>query len=75
MQEHTDSTEPLVTVGSLTAAATALLALLVAFGLDLSADQQSAILGVVAVVAPIVVAVVGRRRVYSPATVARLLRR
>lgn len=78
MQEHTpdpDSTEPLVTVGSLTAAATALLALLVAIGLDLSADQQSAILGVVAVVAPIVVAVVGRRRVYSPATVARLLRR
>lgn len=70
-----DSTEPLWSVASLTAIATALIALVTAFGLPLSAEQQAAILGVVAVVAPIVVAVAGRGRVYSGATVARLLRR
>ena len=70
-----DSSEPLFGIASMTAVATALIALLVAFGLPISADQQTAILGVVAVLAPLVVAVAGRSRVYSPATVARLLRR
>ena len=74
-EPNADSTEPLFTVGSITAAVTAVLALLVAFGLDLSGDQKQAILGVVAVAAPIIVAAVARRKVYSPATVARLLRR
>lgn len=67
--------EPLVTVGSITAGVTALLGLVVAFGLPISAEQQAAILGVVAVVAPLVVAVVGRRLVWSPASVSRLTRR
>ncbi|TDC81915.1 hypothetical protein E1193_13515 [Micromonospora sp. KC606] len=66
-------TEPLITVGTVTAGVTALIALLVAFGLPVSDDQQTAILGVVAVVAPLVVSTWGRGRVYSPATVARLL--
>ncbi|MEV6801323.1 hypothetical protein AB0M91_23695 [Micromonospora rifamycinica] len=66
-------TEPLLTVGSLTALVTAVLALVVAFGLPVSDDQQTAILGVVAVVAPLVVMAVGRSRVWSPATVARLM--
>ena len=70
-----DSTEPLFSVASMTAVATTLIALLVAFGLPISADQQTAILGVVAVLAPLVVVVAGRSKVYSPATVARLLRR
>lgn len=74
-QPNEGSTEPLWSVSSLTAAATALIALVVSFGLPITADQQTAILGVVAVVAPIVVAVAGRRKVYAPATVARLLRR
>ena len=69
-----DSTEPLVTVGTITAAVTAVIGLLVAFGLDLSADQRTAVLGVVAVIAPFVVTFWGRRQVYAPATVARLLR-
>lgn len=69
------STEPLVSVGTITAAATAVVGLLVAFGLDLTDTQRTAILGVVGVLAPVVVAVWGRRRVYAPATVARLLRR
>ncbi|MFE7869776.1 hypothetical protein ACFUYE_05425 [Micromonospora humida] len=68
-------TEPLVTVGVVTAAVTAVLALLTAFGLPVSDDQQTAILGLVAVVAPLVVMAVGRSRVWSPATVARLMER
>lgn len=65
-------TEPLLSVGSITAGVTTLIALVVAFGLPLSGDQQTAILGVVAVVAPLVVSVVGRSRVWSPASVARV---
>ncbi|NBE82779.1 hypothetical protein [Micromonospora rubida] len=67
------ATEPLFTVGAITAAGTAVISLLVAFGLPLSANQQTAILGMVAVLAPLVVAAIARGRVYSPATVARLL--
>lgn len=69
-----EPSEPLVTTGTITAVVTALIALFVAFGLPVSDDQQAAILGVVAVVAPFVVAFVGRRRVYSPRTVAQLRR-
>lgn len=61
--------EPLITVASITAGVTALLSLLVAFGLDLSGEQQTAILGVVAVVAPVVVALVTRPRVTPNAKV------
>ena len=67
--------EPLLTVGAITAVATALVGALVAFGLPLSNDQQAALLGLVAVVAPLVVAVWGRTRVYAPATVRALVNR
>lgn len=67
--------EPLLSVGSIGAGVTALITLLVAFGLPISDGQQTAILGVVAVLAPLVVSLVGRSRVWSPATVARLDRR
>jgi hypothetical protein len=70
---NTSSTEPLVTVATITALAAAALGLAVTFGLHLAPDQQAAVLGVVGVLAPVVVAVWGRRRVYSPATVVRLL--
>lgn len=69
-----DSTEPLWSVGGVTAAVTALLAAGTAFGAPLTAGQQTAILGLVAVLAPLVVALVGRGRVYAPATVERLVR-
>ncbi|MFF0721357.1 hypothetical protein [Micromonospora sp. NPDC003816] len=78
MQSNTpnpDSTEPVMSAGAITAAVTAVLTLLVAFGLDLTEGQTTAILGVVAVVGPIVAAWWGRRSAYAPATVARLLRR
>lgn len=59
--------EPLVTVGGITTLVTAVLALVVAFVPSaLTEDQQSAILGVAAVVGPAVVAIVARHWV-SPA--------
>ena len=61
--------EPLVTLASITAGATALLALLVAFGIPITQEQQIAILGVVAVAAPFVVAFVGRGQVTPNANV------
>ena len=70
-----ESTQPLLSVGTITAAGTAVLALVAAFGLNLTDDQQAAVLGVLGVAAPIVVALWGRRKVYAPATVAKLLRR
>lgn len=47
--------EPVLTVAGITAAVSALITLLVSFGLDLSDAQTNSILGVVAVVAPLVV--------------------
>ena len=55
--------EPAVSVGSITAAVAAVLVLLVSFGVPLSDDQQKAILGVVAVVAPLLGAVLIRGKV------------
>lgn len=55
--------EPAVTVASITAVVTALLALLTAFGLSLSQDQTAAILGVVAVLAPLVSGFITRGKV------------
>lgn len=62
--------EPLLTVGVVTAAATALLALFVSLGLPVSADTQTAILAVIAAVVPIITALWGRGRVWAPRTVA-----
>ena len=46
--------EPIATVGGITAAVTAILAVLLSFGVDLTPDQQTAIIGVV----PFIVAAV-----------------
>lgn len=67
------ASEPLVTVGTITAIVTAGIGAAVAFGLDLKPDQTAAILAFIAVLAPLVVAVWGRAKVYSPATVRTLL--
>jgi hypothetical protein len=64
-------TEPLITIGSITGAVTAIIALLVAYNVSIDETQTKAILGVVAVVAPFVVAFAGRGKVSSPATVDR----
>lgn len=55
--------EPVITTATITAAVAALLGLLVAFGVDLSDDQQKAILGVIAAVGPLVAAYFARSRV------------
>ena len=65
-------TEPLVTLASITAGATALLGLLVAFGVPLTEGQQVAVLAVVAVAAPFVVALAGRGQVTPNASVVEL---
>jgi hypothetical protein len=65
--------EPLWSVGSIVAAATVALDAAVVWGLPLSHDRETALLAAINVAAPIAVAVWGRRRVFSPATVARLL--
>lgn len=65
-------TEPAAMVASITAAVTAVLALLVAYGFDISQEQQVAILGVAAVLAPVIAGIVTRSKVYSPATTQKL---
>ena len=55
--------EPLITVGTITGIAAAIVALVVAFGIDLTDGQQTAILGAASVVAPLIVAAVCRPRV------------
>lgn len=71
----TAPSEPLLTVGGIGSAATALISLLLAFGLPLSGGKQEAILSAVAIIAPILVAVVGRSKVFSPRTVALMIGR
>lgn len=65
--------EPLLTVAAITTGAAAIAGLVVALGVPLTDTQQTAVLAVVAAAAPIIVGVVGRRTVYSPRTVARLV--
>jgi hypothetical protein len=71
---NTSSTEPLLTRTTIVTAVSALIDLGVAYGWDLTARQDVALLGVVnLVIAPVVLWVWARRAVYSPTTVARLL--
>ena len=65
--------EPLISVSSIVAAATAVVALLVAFGVPLTEDQKVAILGLVGVIAPVIVALVTRGKVTPNAAVVEVL--
>lgn len=67
-------TEPAAIIGGITAFVTAVLALLVAYGVDISQTQQTAILGLVAVVAPLIAALAIRFKVWSPASVQEVKR-
>ncbi len=62
-------TEPLVTRASVVGLVAAVLALVVAFGPDLTQTQTNAILGFALVAAPFVVAFAARSSVWSPSTV------
>lgn len=55
--------EPVLTVAGIQAAVAAVLGLLVAFGVELNADQQTAIIGVAAIVLPLAFAVWARSKV------------
>lgn len=57
------TTEPALTIGSFTALAAAAITLLVAFGVEVTEEQQTAILGFVAVAGPIVAGFLTRKRV------------
>jgi hypothetical protein len=63
--------EPSVIVGGITGLVTAILGLLVAFKVPLTPDQQVAILGVVAVIAPFIASIIIRQNVASPDTLRR----
>lgn len=63
--------EPVLTISSITSLIAAVLTLLVVFGVKLNGEQQSAILGVAAIAAPLVVALVSRPRVTPVAPVNR----
>lgn len=67
--------EPLLTVGTITTVGAAIVALIVSFGVHVNNNQQSAILGVLVVLAPIVVAVWGRSKVFAPKTVRQMVNR
>ncbi|MDQ3540044.1 MAG: hypothetical protein M3440_05095 [Chloroflexota bacterium] len=59
------NTEPARLIASITGGVAALIALLVAFGVDLTEDQKTAILGIVAIAAPIIAGLFIRQNVYS----------
>ena len=61
--------EPLISISSIVAGATAVIALLVAFGVPLTEDQKVAILGLVGVLAPVIVALATRGKVTPNAAV------
>lgn len=66
------SQEPAALVGTITGLAAAILTALIAFGVDLDQTQHDALLGLVAVAAPIIAGIVIRGKVYSPETVERM---
>lgn len=66
------SKEPALKIGTITAATTAVLALVMEFGTPLTDGQQAAILAAAIVLVPLAQAVWTRRKVWSPAKVAEL---
>lgn len=65
-------TEPIITVAGVTAGAAALIAVLVSFGVPLSDEQTQAVLGLVAVAAPLVVIAARKWTVPEDAVVERV---
>lgn len=64
-----NKSEPLAGPGVLIAALSAVMGLLVTFGLKITPAEQGAILTAVSALAPIALWIWGRRKVFSPATV------
>lgn len=70
MDQRLMDKEPVVTVAMVTGIGSAFVACLVAFGLPLNNNQQGAVLGLLAVVAPLVV-MVARKWAWAPKSVRR----
>lgn len=68
------SNEPALTSGFIVSLVSALILLATEFGLPLTEGQQSAIIGLVVLVAPVAVALITRAQVYGPETVKRIKR-
>lgn len=66
--------EPVLSTASIVTVVTAILAAAVSFGLPLGDDQQAAILGAIAVVAPVILGIIARNRAWSPQTVGQTVR-
>ncbi len=66
--------EPALTAGTLSAFVAALIALAIAFGLEITQEQQNAILGLIPILFGVIIAVsaIIRGLVFSPKTVQRL---
>lgn len=65
--------EPLALVSVVTGIGAALLGLAVSLGLHLTADQETSLVTLITAAAPVVVWLWGRHRVFSPATVRRMM--
>lgn len=59
--------EPLITIGAISASIGAIIALLTAFNVSITDQQTQAILSAVTIIGPIVMVIVGRNFVWSPA--------
>jgi len=69
------ATEPVLSRAAIVTVATALLGVLVAWGLPLDNTQQAAVLYAIGLVAPLVLAWWARRNVNSPATMSKVVNR
>lgn len=67
--------EPAITVATVTAFVTAIIGLLVAFGIDISTEQRDAIIGVIGPAFIVILAIgpIVRQFVYAPKTTERLV--
>ncbi len=59
-------TEPLITIGAISASIGAIIALLAAFNVNITDQQTQAILSAVTIIGPIITVIVGRNFVWSP---------
>jgi hypothetical protein len=73
LQPDPNKTQPLAGPGVITSAVAAVLGFLVTLGLDISPETQAQIMTAAAIAAPLLVWLWGRQKVFSPATVHRLL--
>ncbi len=61
--------EPIFSTASIVTVVTAILTLITAFGLEIDNDKQAAILGAIAVVAPVILGIIARSKAWAPLTV------